>query len=144
LYAGKKEDKLNEFDIDARAQNLKNCVDYVFEYFNNYLNITEAEEQTVLLNENWRSIVISFGIMSLKLGNGLSVYIVSMVSKCIDILETFSKMMSFSFYIILTVNSEILHMIVIQGLSKGFLFLRIRQKCFFYQRLSQGRKPAGV
>ncbi|MFZ5966186.1 MAG: hypothetical protein ACOYVK_03330 [Bacillota bacterium] len=27
------------------------CVNYVFEYFNNYLNITEAEEKTVLQNE---------------------------------------------------------------------------------------------
>ncbi|MGR5911088.1 hypothetical protein ACT7C4_26775 [Bacillus pacificus] len=47
----KKEDKLNEFDIDARTHNMKICVDYVFEYFNNYLNITEAEEKTVLHNE---------------------------------------------------------------------------------------------
>jgi hypothetical protein len=46
----KKEDKLNEFDIDSRAQNLKICVDYVFEYFNNYLNITEAEAKTALHN----------------------------------------------------------------------------------------------
>lgn len=30
---------------------MKLCVDYVFEYFNNYLNITEAEEKTVLHNE---------------------------------------------------------------------------------------------
>jgi len=47
----KREDKLNEFDINARAQNIKTCVDYVFEYFINYLNITEAEEKTVLHNE---------------------------------------------------------------------------------------------
>ncbi len=47
----KKEDKLNEFDLDARTQNMKTCVDYVFEYFNNYLDITEAEEKTVLHNE---------------------------------------------------------------------------------------------
>lgn len=47
----KKEDKLNEFDLDARTQSMKICVDYVFEYFNNYLNITEAEEKTVLHNE---------------------------------------------------------------------------------------------
>jgi len=47
----KREDRLNEFDIDARSQNLKICVDYVFEYFNNYLNTTEAEERTVLHNE---------------------------------------------------------------------------------------------
>jgi len=44
----KKEDKLNEFDLEARTQNMKVCVDYVFEYFTNYLNITEVEERTVL------------------------------------------------------------------------------------------------
>lgn len=47
----KKEDRINEFDLDARTQNTKLCVDYVFEYFNNYLNITEVEEKTVLHNE---------------------------------------------------------------------------------------------
>ena len=47
----KKEDKLNEFDIDSRAQNMKICVDYVFYYFTNYLNITEAEEKTILHSE---------------------------------------------------------------------------------------------
>ncbi|WP_010245803.1 hypothetical protein [Acetivibrio cellulolyticus] len=47
----KKEDKLNEFDLDARTQNMRICVDYVFEYFNNYLNTTEADEKTVLHNE---------------------------------------------------------------------------------------------
>lgn len=47
----KKEDNLNEFDLDARTQNMKICVDYIFEYFNNYLNTTEAEEKTVLHSE---------------------------------------------------------------------------------------------
>lgn len=47
----KKEDRLNEFDIDKRTENMKFCVDYVFEYFNNYLNITKAEERTVLHTE---------------------------------------------------------------------------------------------
>ena len=47
----KKEDNLNEFDTDIRTQNMKICVDYVFEYFNNYMNITEAEEKTILNNE---------------------------------------------------------------------------------------------
>ncbi len=56
----KKEDKLNEFDIDARAQNIKICVDYVFEYFNNYLNITEAEEKKQYsIMKSWRNIVSS-------------------------------------------------------------------------------------
>ena len=47
----KQEDKINEFDVESRTQNMKICVDYIFEYFNNYLNITEAEEKTVLKNE---------------------------------------------------------------------------------------------
>lgn len=47
----KKEDNLNEFDLDAKTQNMKICVDYIFEYFNNYLNTTEAEERTVLHTE---------------------------------------------------------------------------------------------
>ena len=44
----KKEDRLNEFDVDARSENLRTCVNYVFEYFNNYLDITAAENKTVL------------------------------------------------------------------------------------------------
>lgn len=51
MHAEKKEDKLNEFDIDARTQNMKICVDYIFEYFNNYLSTTEADEKTVLHSE---------------------------------------------------------------------------------------------
>ncbi|MFC0470488.1 hypothetical protein ACFFHM_08260 [Halalkalibacter kiskunsagensis] len=47
----KKEDKINEFDSELRMDNMKICVNYVFEYFNNYLDITEAEEQTTLNNE---------------------------------------------------------------------------------------------
>jgi len=38
----KKEDKVNEFYVDERNENMRLCVNYVFEYFNNYLNITEA------------------------------------------------------------------------------------------------------
>ncbi|MGB3366179.1 MAG: hypothetical protein WBA54_01700 [Acidaminobacteraceae bacterium] len=44
----KKEDHLNEFDIDARNENMKTCVNYIFEYFNNYLNITEIDEKMIL------------------------------------------------------------------------------------------------
>lgn len=47
----KKEDKLNEFDLDARNDNMRVCVNYVFEFFNNYLNITETEERTALKDE---------------------------------------------------------------------------------------------
>lgn len=47
----KKEDKLDEFNVDERNENIKCCVNYIFEYFNNYLNITEAEEKTALKDE---------------------------------------------------------------------------------------------
>lgn len=44
----KKEDKLNEYDIDAKLDNMRICVNYVFEYFNQYLDATRMDEQTVL------------------------------------------------------------------------------------------------
>jgi hypothetical protein len=47
----KKEDRLNEFDLDSRTENIRICVNYIFEYFNNYLNITAAENKMVLHNE---------------------------------------------------------------------------------------------
>ena len=47
----KKEDNLNEFDVEAKTQNMKLCVDYVFEYFNNYFDVTEADDKTVLHND---------------------------------------------------------------------------------------------
>ncbi len=47
----KREDPINEFDKDARMENLQKCVGYVFEYFNNYLDITKMEERTSLNSE---------------------------------------------------------------------------------------------
>jgi hypothetical protein len=47
----KKEDRLNEFDVEARNENLRICVNYAFEYFTNYLDITAAENKTVSQNE---------------------------------------------------------------------------------------------
>jgi hypothetical protein len=47
----KKEDRINEFNVDDRMDNLRICTNYIFEYFNNYLDITEAEEKTVLHND---------------------------------------------------------------------------------------------
>ncbi|WP_273484107.1 hypothetical protein [Desulforamulus ruminis] len=51
ISSRKKEDRLNEFNIDDRANNIRICVNYIFDYFNNYLDITEDEEKTVLHNE---------------------------------------------------------------------------------------------
>lgn len=47
----KSEDGINEFNTEQRLQNMKICTDYVFEYFSSYLDITRAEEKTVLHNE---------------------------------------------------------------------------------------------
>jgi hypothetical protein len=44
----KKEDRLDEYELNQRNENLKTCINYVFEYFNNYLNVTEAKEKTAL------------------------------------------------------------------------------------------------
>ena len=47
----KTEDGINEFDRDKRAENTRICVNYVFEYFNNYLETTAGEERTILHDE---------------------------------------------------------------------------------------------
>ncbi|WP_071396632.1 hypothetical protein [Bacillus tuaregi] len=47
----KKEDRINEFDIDLKTQNMQTCVNYVFEYFNQYLDESRLDEKTVLNEE---------------------------------------------------------------------------------------------
>ena len=47
----KMEDGINEFDKDKRAENTRICVNYVFEYFNNYLETSAGEEKTFLHDE---------------------------------------------------------------------------------------------
>lgn len=47
----KREDKLNEFSLDDRMTNMKKCMDYVFEYFNQYLDETKMDEKTFLNSE---------------------------------------------------------------------------------------------
>lgn len=47
----KKEDRINELDIKAISDNTRICVNYVFEYFNNYLTIDKMEEKTVRRTE---------------------------------------------------------------------------------------------
>jgi hypothetical protein len=47
----KKEYHLDEFDINLRNENMKTCVNYVFDNFNNYLDISSAEEITALHSE---------------------------------------------------------------------------------------------
>lgn len=47
----KKEDNLNEFDLQAKAENTRICVNYVFEYFNIYLGDEKINEGTLLHSE---------------------------------------------------------------------------------------------
>ncbi|MCL5290573.1 MAG: hypothetical protein M1489_06050 [Firmicutes bacterium] len=47
----KKEDGLKESNIENRIETIRIIVNYVFEYFNNYINITAAEERTALHDE---------------------------------------------------------------------------------------------
>lgn len=43
----KTEDGINEYDREKRAENTRICVDYVYEYFNAYLETAAGEEKTV-------------------------------------------------------------------------------------------------
>lgn len=44
----KHEDGINEFDLEKRMENTRICVNYVFEYFNNYLDTVPVDEKTIL------------------------------------------------------------------------------------------------
>lgn len=56
IYKRKKEDELNEFDKSLRMENTKKVIDYVFEYFNQYLSENAIDERTVLQNEKIQSL----------------------------------------------------------------------------------------
>ncbi|MGG1691687.1 hypothetical protein ABDH65_16900 [Heyndrickxia ginsengihumi] len=47
----KKEDQINEFDIESKAQNMQIFMNYIFEYFNQYLDESKMNEKTVLNEE---------------------------------------------------------------------------------------------
>jgi hypothetical protein len=48
IYKRKKEDGINEYDLERRLENIRICANYVFEYFSNYLDTKPADEKTVL------------------------------------------------------------------------------------------------
>lgn len=47
----KKEDHLNEFDMEQKIGNMRTCIDYIFEYFDQYLVLEGAQERTLEENE---------------------------------------------------------------------------------------------
>lgn len=44
----KTEDGIDEYNFEKRMQNAHICVNYIFEYFNNYLETRPADEKTAL------------------------------------------------------------------------------------------------
>lgn len=42
-----KDDKKNSFDMNKKDSNLQDCVNYVFDYFNTYINIDEAQSMQI-------------------------------------------------------------------------------------------------
>lgn len=47
----KKEDGINEFDIESKVQNMQTCINYIFEYFNQYLDESKIDNKTFLNEE---------------------------------------------------------------------------------------------
>lgn len=45
------EDALNEFDSSQKMSNIRTCIDYIFENFDQYLPTQGAEKRTVAENE---------------------------------------------------------------------------------------------
>lgn len=47
----KLEDGINEFDNSQKMNNIRSCINYIFEYFDQYLPIQGAEKRTTAENE---------------------------------------------------------------------------------------------
>lgn len=47
----KKEDKLNEFDVENKIKNIQTCIGYIFEYYNGYLDMAEIDRMNNINNE---------------------------------------------------------------------------------------------
>lgn len=47
----KKEDNLNEFNYELQSENIRTCVNYVFEYFSDYLGNNPEDQKTILYSE---------------------------------------------------------------------------------------------
>lgn len=118
----KREDKINEFDIEARLENMQICVNYIFEYFNQYFDINKMNEQTILQEERL-----------LKFKNQLEMYDKDIQDWLVNIYDNYDKhihrsIISFLkrnrsfFYIIQMMNLGVVHMIVMLNLSKKILF----------------------
>jgi hypothetical protein len=80
IYQRKKEDGLNEFNNSLKMENTKKVIDYVFEYFNQYLTENAIDERTVLQNEKIQ-----------KLQKQLDIYDEDVQNWLLNIYETYDK-----------------------------------------------------
>jgi len=79
IYKRKKEDGINEYDLEKRSEHTRICVNYVFEYFHNYLDTRSADKLTVLHEqkvEKYRKIIHEYNddvqewLLSLYISHG--------------------------------------------------------------------------
>lgn len=59
----KKEDSMNEYDLSKRSENIRICVNYIFEYFDNYLENSPDSERTIQeekKQEKYRQLVSNY------------------------------------------------------------------------------------
>jgi hypothetical protein len=78
IFKRKKEDGINEYDLDKRSENIRICVNYIFEYFNSYIDTRPAEEKTILHDkkiDNYRNSISNYD-------TEVKEWLVSMYSSC--------------------------------------------------------------
>lgn len=98
----KREGKINEFDIDSKMDNMRICVNYVFDYFNHYLNIDQMEHKTFLNDERLE-----------KFKKQLDLYDMEIQDWLVDIYDVHEKQ---------------IHRSIINFLKKDDLFLLLKRK----------------
>lgn len=60
IHSYEKEDGINEYDLSKRSKNIRICVNYIFEYFDNYSENSPDAEKTFIeerKQEKYRKIV---------------------------------------------------------------------------------------
>lgn len=77
------EDGMNEFDTSQKMNNIRTCIDYIFEYFDQYLPIQGAEKRTVAENEKL-----------LKYERTLSEYSPDVRDWLVSVYETYGKQLN--------------------------------------------------
>ncbi|WP_339060038.1 hypothetical protein [Tepidibacillus marianensis] len=101
-----------KFEIESKMENMRVCVNYVFEYFNQYLDLSKMDEKTALNNERIEKYRKQLHQYDPEIQNWLvgiyDDYNVQINRSIISIL----KKLSYFYCIILIANSEVFRMTV--------------------------------